>query len=116
MCRREIAFYQARKGADAIDWVDVSQPENAPGDLSCAQAMARFHVRTQEGRLFDGGAAFAQLWKQLPAFRWIGHVFDTWATRWLINGAYNLFLPLRPHVQKLFRETASPQDAKEASQ
>ena len=110
MCRSEIAFYQKRKGADAIDWVDVSQPENAPSEISCADAMARFHVRKTSGELVNGGVAFAHLWKQLPSFRWIGLLFDTSATRWMINGAYNLFLPLRPHVQALFRTEAPSQN------
>lgn len=110
MCRREIGFYQRRNGADSIKWIDVSNPENAPDDMSCAQAMARFHVRTESGVLVDGGAAFAQLWKQLPAFRWLGLIFDTPATRWILNTAYNLFLPLRPRLQGLFRDRTSPQD------
>ena len=113
MCRSEIAFYQRRSGADAIDWIDVSQPDNAPAEISCAQAMARFHVRTKSGALVDGGVAFVQLWKQLPAFRWLGIVFDTRPTRWIINTAYNLFLPLRPRLQTLFREPPGPGKAKE---
>lgn len=106
MCRSEIAFYQNRRGADRIDWVDVSDPENAPSDMTCAQAMARFHVRDTTGTLIDGGVAFAHLWKQLPRLRWLGLLFDTPATRWMINGAYNLGLPLRPRLQALFRKRA----------
>ena len=102
MCRAEIGFYQKRRGAEAIDWVDVSHPRNAPIGLSCEQAMARFHVRDQSGALIDGGAAFAALWKQLPSFRWIGLAFSVPPLRWGLNLAYNLFLPVRPYVQGLF--------------
>lgn len=107
LCRREIAFYQRRSGADRIDWIDVSQSENAPADLSCRAAMARFHIRKTDGQLMDGGAAFAELWKHLPVFRPIGLVFSVPPLRWVINLAYNLFLPLRPYMQGLFRSPAA---------
>ena len=114
MCRREISFYQRRRGADEIDWTDVSQPENAPTGVSCQQAMARYHVRTENGQLVDGGAAFVQLWKRLPGFKWLGLLFDTPPTRWIINTAYDLFLPFRPHLQALFRERAQAHKVKDA--
>ena len=106
MCRAEIAFYQRRTGADAIDWIDVSHPENAPAEISCTDAMARFHIRTKSGELIAGGAAFAELWKVLPAFRGLGHVFSAPPGRWLINIGYDLFLPFRPRLQRLFRSRA----------
>ncbi|MCR9269238.1 MAG: DUF393 domain-containing protein [Hyphomonadaceae bacterium] len=107
MCRAEIGFYRKRRGAEAIDWVDVSNPRNAPIGLSCEQAMARFHVRNIDGQLINGGAAFAELWKQMPSFRWLGLAFSIPPLRWLLNVAYNLFLPIRPHLQGLFRERPS---------
>ncbi len=107
LCQREIGFYQKRKGAEAIEWVDVSQAENAPADLSCVQAMARFHVRKTNGDLVDGGVAFAELWTQLPAFRGLGYIFTKPPFRGLINVAYNVFLPIRPHLQRLVRRSAN---------
>jgi len=100
MCLSEIAFYQKRRGADQIDWVDVSEPAHAPDDLSCDAAMARFHVRRRDGQLVDGGAAFAELWRQLPAFKWLGVALIYPPGRWIANLAYNLFLPIRPKLQR----------------
>lgn len=103
MCRREIGFYKRRRGADRVNWVDVSEETGqvAPG-LSCEAAMARFNVRLPDGEIIDGGAAFAALWKELPAFSWLGRVFSVQPLKWALNGAYNLFLPLRPTLQSLF--------------
>lgn len=115
LCRKEIAFYQARSGADKIQWLDVSQSENAPEEISCQQALARFHVRKTNGELVDGGVAFAELWKQLPAFRWAGHIFSHAPGRWLINAAYNMFLPIRPRLQGWFRHGTTLEDVKERS-
>lgn len=114
MCRKEIAFYQRRSGAAKIDWVDVSSPENAPDEISCTEAMARFHVRKPSGDLINGGAAFAELWKALPAFKWAGYIFSAPPGRWLINIGYDVFLPFRPRLQQLFH-SCTPSPRKERS-
>lgn len=101
LCVSEIGFYRKLRGADAVQWVDVSEmPEReiAP-DLSKRQALARFHVRTVEGRLVSGGEAFAHLWSTLPAFRLLGNMFKTWPLNWIIDRAYNLFLRFRPQLR-----------------
>ncbi|WP_373007880.1 thiol-disulfide oxidoreductase DCC family protein [Hyphomonas sp.] len=110
LCRGEISFYKKRRGAEAVAWVDVSEPRNLPADLSRTEAMARFHVRDANGRLVDGGHAFAELWKQFPAFRWAGVFFSSPATRWILELGYIVFLPFRPRIQSLFRPRHGPED------
>jgi predicted DCC family thiol-disulfide oxidoreductase YuxK len=103
ICTREIAFYQRREGADGICWVDVSaskSPEVAPG-LSKDQALSRFHVKTVDGTLVSGGAAFAELWTALPGFGPLGRIFQTSFLVWGLNRAYDAFLKLRPFLQRL---------------
>ena len=68
LCQREIALYCRNPASQAFAWVDVSQPAALGEGLNCAQAMARFHVRTADGHLFDGAAAFSQLWRRLPGW------------------------------------------------
>ena len=77
MCRREMAVYRRLPQATAIDWVDVSAGAELGASLSCAQAMARFHVRDRQGRLFSGAAAFSQMWRLFPGWRWLG-----WLSAW----------------------------------
>lgn len=103
LCEREIAFYQRRKGADAVDWVDVSthgDGEVVPG-LSHEQAMARFHVVDRDGKLASGGQAFAQLWMTLPGFAWIGKIVQVQPLAWILERAYRAFLVFRPGLQRL---------------
>ena len=105
LCRREIDFYRRRKGAQSLDWVDVSRCAGetvAPG-LSKAEAMARFHVKRADGRLASGGLAFAQLWAALPGFRPLGLVLQWPPLAWLAERGYRLFLKLRPRLQALAR-------------
>ncbi|WP_299396724.1 thiol-disulfide oxidoreductase DCC family protein [Pelagibius sp.] len=109
LCRREIAFYQRRRGAEAVAWCDVSALAGgeATAGLSCEAALARFHVREPSGRLLSGGAAFARLWEELPAFRALGRAFRLPPMRWLLERCYDLFLVLRPWMQGLVRRAGA---------
>lgn len=99
LCRREIALYRRLPGADRLQWVDVSEAAPLGEGLSCQAAMARFHVRDSQGRLFSGAAAFSRLWRVFPAWRWLGWVSAWPPMSWLFELAYRLFLPLRPTLQ-----------------
>lgn len=98
ICSREIGVYRACDGAERIEWVDVGAaraPESVAPDLSRADARARFHVRSADGSLVSGAAAFATLWRALPAWRRLGRL-AAWppATR-LLEALYRGFLALR---------------------
>ena len=100
VCRREIGFYRARRGAERIDWVDVSasdEAEVAPG-LCRRDAMARFHVRSADGQMVSGARAFIVLWRVLPAFRPVGLILSAPPLPWISEQAYRLFLWLRPRL------------------
>ncbi len=99
MCRREIAIYRRLPQAHAIDWVDVSEAVELGQSLGCAQAMARFHVRDSQGRLHSGAAAFSQMWRLFPGWRWLGWLSAWPPMSWCFEAAYRLFLPLRPRIQ-----------------
>jgi len=104
LCRREIAMYRRLPEATAIAWVDVSGGQDLGGALSCEAAMARFHVRDAQGRLYSGAAAFSRLWRVFPSWRWLGYVSAWPPMSWLFELAYRLFLPLRPRLQKCVRQ------------
>ena len=103
LCTREIGFYKTRTGAEAINWVDVScaaQNEVAPG-LSREQALARFHVMKPGGALISNGRAFAELWAALPGYRLVGEIARRAPFAWILDGAYGVFLKLRPRLQAM---------------
>jgi predicted DCC family thiol-disulfide oxidoreductase YuxK len=98
VCVREIGAYRACAGAERIDWVDVAALGDgaavAPG-LSRTQAMARFHVRTADGALLSGAAAFAALWRVLPAWVRLGRIAAWPPVALVLEAAYRSFLKLR---------------------
>lgn len=103
LCRREIALYRRLPQASHIDWLDVSSGAELGGTLRCEEAMARFHVRDRQGRLFSGAQAFSQLWRQFPGWRWLGYLSAWPPLSWGFELAYRLFLPLRPWLQRGLR-------------
>jgi predicted DCC family thiol-disulfide oxidoreductase YuxK len=102
LCRTEIGVYQKADDSDTIQWCDVSA-EALPAGLTREHAMARFHVRDASGELVSGARAFIALWLTLPRWRWLGRIASLPPLPWLLEGAYRVFLPLRPLLQKIAR-------------
>jgi predicted DCC family thiol-disulfide oxidoreductase YuxK len=105
LCSREIAFYRRRRSASAITWVDVAAIEDKEiaDDLTRDAAMSRFHVRSEDGTLVSGGAAFQRLWSALPAFYILGHVAGWPGVRILLEWGYRLSLRFRPLIARRLR-------------
>ena len=102
LCRREIGFYKNSAGADQIRWEDISRvlDGQVAGDLSCQQAMARFHVRAAVGSLKSGAAAFVELWLSLKNWYWLGWMFAHPPGVWFLEKCYVGFLRIRPAIQR----------------
>ena len=97
ICAREIAFYQARPGGDTVIWVDVTAAaarELGP-DLTRAAALARMHVRRPDGTLVSGAAAFAELWRTMPGFKWLGRLLSVPPFGAIAEIGYRGFLLIR---------------------
>ena len=105
VCKREIGFYQRRRGADRIDWVNLAQcgDEELGEDLSRDAAYARLHGRKPDGQLVSGARAFAALWQALPAFRLAGRVAALPGLVHLLDWGYRGFLRMR----RLWRKDAA---------
>jgi predicted DCC family thiol-disulfide oxidoreductase YuxK len=102
LCRAEMSIYKDRD-AGAICLVDVSDPKTVlPGTLERDQAMARFHVLSCDGRLLSGAAAFVEVWRQLPGWRWAGRFGALPGVISVLEIGYRLFLPLRPAFVRVF--------------
>ena len=102
VCAREIAAYRKLRGAAELCWVDAARADQGalgPG-LDRERALARFHVRDANGELVDGARAFARLWRELPALRWLGALAARPPLAWLAEPAYQLFLALRPRLTR----------------
>jgi len=103
LCRAEIALYRKQAKAETLCFVDASGPAAPLGeDLDRHRAMRRFHVRKEDGRLVSGAAAFVEIWKQLPGWRWAARAAAIPGMLVILEMAYRLFLSARPYLTRLF--------------
>ena len=71
LCRREIAHYAARDRAGLLSFADIAAdpaPLAAIG-VGREDALARLHVRLEDGSVLVGARAFAAIWDRLPRWR-----------------------------------------------
>ena len=108
LCRAEIALYRRQTKAQVLCFADVSNPSTPLGeDLERHRAMRRFHVRKEDGRLVSGAAAFVEVWKRLPQWRWAARAAAIPGMVALLETAYQLFLAARPLLARLFANLSS---------
>ena len=93
LCSREIRHYRRLRGANDIDWLDISQPETQmPIDgVDRATAMARFHVRDQAGRWHSGAFGFAELWSHLAGYRYLSRMLRATGLLPFVDRLYGRF-------------------------
>ena len=104
MCRKEISVYRIADKTNAIEWVDVSDPQVTNSLPLPRQALlARFHVQRPDGELVSGARGFIALWRELPKWRRLGFICSTTGLPGLLELAYRGFLEIRPAVQRIFR-------------
>lgn len=98
LCRREIGWYLNRRGADAIDWVDVSGDAafEGPKGLTRDDLMRRFTVERSDGATARGAAGFIAVWRALPGTALAGRLLDNRVTVWFGERVYRLMLKVRP--------------------
>lgn len=88
-----------RRGA--IHFVDVEGADDGSCPVDRAELLARFHAE-EDGRLLSGAAAFAAMWRAIPALRPLGLAARNKIVLVLLESAYRRFLRIRPRLQRLF--------------
>lgn len=103
MCQREIALMRRLDKRSVIAFVDVA----GDGDPSCpidqSKLLARFHAE-ENGEIVSGAAAFAAMWRQIPALRWLGLLAKNKPVLSVLEWLYIQHLKIRPQLQRLFRK------------
>lgn len=64
--------------------------------------MARFHVIAPDGQVLSGAAAFIEVWRGLPGWRWLARPADLPGVEPVLEVTYRAFLKVRPAMVRLF--------------
>jgi len=103
LCRAEIGYYRREDQTGALCFVDVSEAGAAtPEGITQQRAMARFHVLSGDGRVLSGAAAFVEVWKRLPKWRWAARAASLPGALAAMELGYRMFLPIRPFISRVF--------------
>ncbi|MES2698684.1 MAG: DUF393 domain-containing protein [Pseudomonadota bacterium] len=99
LCRREIALLRKLDRRGAIDFIDLTQADDASCPLSRQDLLARFHA-LEDGQLRSGAAAFAAVWRAIPLLRPLGLAARLPPVLALLEACYVRFLLVRPRLQR----------------
>lgn len=103
VCRARVTRYQAASAGRSrlLAWCDVARTPWAlrrwgvDGDL----ARRRMHAVDVTGAIHGGAAAFARLWRELPGYRWLGHLISLPGIDLVAEGVYRLKLATSPALR-----------------
>ena len=103
LCRAEIGYYRRKDQAGALCFVDVSETDAAtPEGITQRRALERFHVRSGDGRVLSGAAAFVEVLTRLPKWRWAARTASLPGALAALELGYRIFLPVRPFISRVF--------------
>jgi predicted DCC family thiol-disulfide oxidoreductase YuxK len=91
VCRAEIEHYRRCAPSDArLTLLDVAADPVAAARLGLAgdRPFRRLHAIDAQGRIVGGVAAFAQVWRRLPGYRFLARLVDKPLARNLAAFAY----------------------------
>lgn len=101
LCSREIRVMRRLDRHRRLSFLDVARHDVE--DMDRGALLRRFHVRGTDGRTISGAAAFAAVWRELPALGWLGRWAAIRPVAWVLELAYGIFLTLRPGLQAVVR-------------
>ena len=100
LCQREIALMKRLDRDGAINFVDVSDSADPSCPIDQRELLARFHAE-EDGNVLSGAAAFAAMWRAIPALRTLGLIARNRFVLHVLERLYLLFLKVRPRLQRL---------------
>ena len=104
VCRVEIAFMRSQDKDGSLAFEDITKDGAAlPPGRDRAAALRRFHVRTDDGRVHDGAAAFVAVWERMPLMRPLARFARVPGAMPVLEVLYRGFLRIRPGIQWIFR-------------
>ncbi len=105
LCVREIALMRRLDKRRRIEFIEIQSAAACPVDR--AELMQRFHARERGGEVVSGAAAFAAMWRAIPALRPLGLLAKSRIILSMLEWLYLRFLTVRPWLQRRLASRAS---------
>ena len=102
MCVREIRLMRRLDRRQAVEFVSIQGATGCP--ISTDELTKRFHAQERGEPVVSGAAAFAAMWRAIPALRPIGLLARFLPVLWVLETMYRGFLVVRPWLQRRVRQ------------
>jgi predicted DCC family thiol-disulfide oxidoreductase YuxK len=99
LCTREISLVRKLDKRRAISFVDITAAGSVC-PINPTELLARFHAQ-EDGIMLSGAAAFAAMWRAIPALRPFGLAARNRIILSVLERLYTVFLRHRPKLQRL---------------
>lgn len=102
VCSREIDHYKRSRGAEGLDFVDITSPSFSPEreGLNGKAVHKHMHVRRADGTIVTGVEAFREIWSNLPGFKFLVGPSRLPLVRELLDFGYAAFAQIRPWLPR----------------
>ncbi len=101
MCVREIRLMRRLDRHEAVEFVSIQGATGCP--ISTEELMKRFHAQERGEPVVSGAAAFAAMWRAIPAMKPLGLLARFRPVLWILERMYRGFLVIRPWLQRRVR-------------
>ncbi len=101
LCVREIRLMRRLDRRQAVDFVSIQGGAGCP--ISTDELMKRFHAQERGEPVVSGAAAFAAMWRAIPAMKPLGLLARFRPVLWILERMYRGFLVIRPWLQRRVR-------------
>lgn len=102
VCSFEIEHYKKQKGAESIQFVDITSPrfDAAAEGLDPFLVHKYLHARTETGEIISGVETFRLIWKYLPKYDWAYRLSSYSFLRAGLEAFYQVFVVARPYLPR----------------
>ena len=106
LCTKEIEIMKKLDKHKAVNFIDLMKSDNSANGcpINKKEMLARFHAQETGKEIVTGAAAFATVWRNIPAMRWLGILAENPRILLMLESAYIWFLKYRPKLQNLVRK------------
>ena len=106
LCTFEIDFMKKLDKDKAVNFIDLISTDNSTSacPIDKKEMLARFHAQETGKEIVTGAAAFAAVWRSIPATRWMGILAQNSRILSILESAYIWFLKYRPKLQNFVRK------------
>jgi predicted DCC family thiol-disulfide oxidoreductase YuxK len=101
LCSLEINHYKKQKGAEQMDFVDITAPTFDAKKQGVDPFLVHKIMHVKRGaKIYTKVDAFVEIWKELPKYNWAVGLANNKLVRPFLNIGYEAFALVRPYLPR----------------